>query len=222
LNIQNFTTEVHTERPEEYYPDQNAVGSIIEADKGNFQVNESVKQMLKLAEGMGDASMVQTIKRKYFPHPEKDRTYHYLPYHTDSSFEQIFLKEVLTLPEIESLGLEVYYNGDGPLTEFRIKCYRRNGEHWRYIGIYTPDFLIIQRKDGKIHKAIIVETKGSLYAQDRTFQQKREFMEKHFIGQNNDRFDYRRFEYLYLEDSMTEKERISTAHTAICNFFEGE
>ncbi len=222
LKIQNFTDEVHAERPEEYYPDQDTVGSIIEADKGSFQVNESVKQMLELAEGMGDASMVQTIRRKYFPHPEKDRTYHYLPYHTDSSFERLFLREILTLPEIESLGLEVYYNGDGPLTEFRIKCYHKSGEHWKYIGIYTPDFLIIQRKDGTIHKAIIVETKGSLYAQDRTFQQKREFMEKHFIGQNNDRYNYRRFDYLYLEDSMTETERIGAAHTAVCRFFEGE
>ena len=166
--------------------------------------------------------MVQTIKRQYFPHPEKDRTYHYLPYHTDSSFEQVFLHEVLTMPEIETLNLEVYFNGDGSLTEFRIKCYQQTDTQWKYIGIYTPDFLIIQRKDGEIHKAIIVETKGSLYAQDRTFKEKKAFMERDFIRQNNAKFGYQRFDYLYLEDSMTEKERIGATNAAICSFFEGE
>ena len=31
---------------------------------------------------------------------------------------------------------------------------------------FTPDFLIIKRKDGKIHKIIVVETKGEIYAND--------------------------------------------------------
>ena len=222
LNIQNFRPEISVISEEGYYPDQKTVGAIIEEDKGGSQADESLKKMLELAEKTGDASLVQTIRRKIFPHPEKDRTYHYLPYHTDSSFEQVFLHEVLTLPEIETLNLEVYFNGDGSLTEFRIKCYRQTDTHWKYIGIYTPDFLIIQRKDGKIHKAIIVETKGSLYAQDRTFKEKKAFMERDFIRQNNARFGYQRFDYLYLEDSMTEADRVGTTHTVICKFFEGE
>ena len=39
--------------------------------------------------------------------------------------------------------------------------------------MYTPDFLVVKRKDGEIHKAIIVETKGAIYANDPTFKDKR-------------------------------------------------
>ena len=222
LNIQNFRSEVSTSKSQEYYPDQETVEQVVNDDRNGTQADEQAKELLRLAESMGNTVLAESIRKQYFSAPIKDRTYHYLPYHTDSSFEQLFLSEILTLPEIEAFNLEVYFNGDGSMTEFRIKCYRQAGTQWKYIGIYTPDFLIIQRKDGKIHKAIIVETKGSLYAQDRTFKDKRAFMERDFIRQNNERFGYQRFDYLYLEDSMTDNERIGAAHTAICSFFEGE
>ena len=70
------------------------------------------------------------------------------------------------------------------LTEFKIKCYKHNGNKWQYLGMYTPDFLIIKRKDGKINKAIIVETKGEIYANDSMFKEKRSFMEQEFIKQS--------------------------------------
>jgi hypothetical protein len=159
------------------------------------------------------------LKGDYSSHPQKDRSFHYLPYRTDSEFEQTFLKEVLTLKEIESFGLEVYYNGDRAMTEFKIKCYKHSGTKWQYIGMYTPDFLIIKRKDGKIHKAIIVETKGKIYANDPTFKDKRSFMESEFTKQNNQQFGYDRFEYLYLEDVLPEKDRITLTHQKICEFF---
>ena len=143
-----------------------------------------------------------------------------MPYKTDSDFEQTFLKEVLTLKEIESLGLEVYYNGDRAMTEFKIKCYKHSKNKWQYIGMYTPDFLIIKRRDGKIHKAIIVETKGKIYSNDPTFKDKRSFMETEFTKQNNDKYGYDRFEYLYLEDSMSESDRIKLTHKKICEFFQ--
>lgn len=92
------------------------------------------------------------------------------------------------MPEIESIGLEVYYNGDRAMTEFKIKCYKRSGQKWIYVGMYTPDFLIIQRKNGKIHKAIIVETKGKIYANDPVFRDKRTFMEQEFSKHNNKAF----------------------------------
>ena len=76
-----------------------------------------------------------------------------------------------------TLDLEVYYNGDRAMTEFKIKCYKNNNGKWSYVGIYTPDFLIIKRKEGKIHKAIIVETKGDIYKNEPTFKDKRTFME---------------------------------------------
>lgn len=85
--------------------------------------------------------------------------------------------------------------------------------------MYTPDFLIIQRRDGKIHKALIVETKGRIYANDPTFKDKRAFVESEFLQQNNAAFGYKRFEYLYLEDTMLERERIVKTHEKICEFF---
>ena len=56
------------------------------------------------------------------------------------------------------------------MTEFKIKCYKKTSGKWNYIGIYTPDFLIIKRKDGVIHKVIVVETKGQIYAKDPVFK----------------------------------------------------
>ena len=103
-----------------------------------------------------------------------------MPYRTDSGFEQTFLREVLSFNIIEELGLEVYYNGDRAMTEFKIKCYKKTGDRWNYIGIYTPDFLIIKRKDGVIHKVIRLETKAHIYAKDPVFKDKKNFMEENF------------------------------------------
>ena len=87
--------------------------------------------------------------------------------------------------------------------------------------MYTPDFLILQRKDGKIHKIMIAETKGEIYANDLKFKDKKKFLETEFLRQNNAAFGYDRFEYLYLEDTMSEKDRLVLTQKTICNFFEG-
>ena len=63
---------------------------------------------MELAQELGQEDVLTMLRKKYTSHPQKDRSFHYLPYHTDSNFEQIFLREVLTFPEIERLGLEVY------------------------------------------------------------------------------------------------------------------
>jgi hypothetical protein len=47
-------------------------------------------------------------------------------------------------------------------------------------------------------------------------------METQFTKQNNDAFGYDRFEYLYLEDTLPEKERIVRTHNAITSFFKEE
>ena len=219
LNIANFTAEVTADRVEDYYPEQQIVKNIIADDEGKLQPDEKTKQMMQLAEETGQTAIVEMLKKQVTSHPQKNRSFHYIPYRTDSRFEQKFLEEVLTLKEIETLGLEVYYNGDRAMTEFKIKCYRQNRNKWQYIGMYTPDFLIIRRKDGKIHKIIIAETKGKLYAHDPTFTDKRRFMESQFTGQNNAQYGYNRFEYLYLEDSLPDSERIRLTHKKICEFF---
>lgn len=208
-----------TEKPEEYYPRQKTVENIILDDQGKLKMTKADSDMIALAESGGYLEIARQIKAKYYIHPGKDRSFHYLPYHTDSGFEQRFLQEVLSFPQLEQLGLEVYYNGDRAMTEFKIKCYKTDGSRWQYIGMYTPDFLILQRRAGKIHKAIIVETKGEIYANDPTFKEKRRFMETEFLRQNNKEFGYARFEYLYLEDTMPEPDQIVKAQETIIEFF---
>lgn len=220
LNISNFKSEIDTDNPDDYYPAQNVVENIVLDDKGKLKPDKKTQQMIQLAEETGNTTIAEMLKSQILSHPQKDRSFHYLPYKTDSNFEQTFLKEVLTLKEIESLGLEVYYNGDRAMTEFKIKCYKHSNGKWQYIGMYTPDFLIIKRLKGKINKAIIVETKGKIYSNDPTFKDKRKFMETEFTRQNNNMYGYDRFEYLYLEDSMSESDRIKLTHNKICDFFE--
>ena len=221
LNIANFTAEVRTVNPNIYYPEQTIVENIILDDKGKLKVNPKVQQLIQLAEETGNQAMADTLRKQNASHPHKNRSFHYLPYRTDSGFEQTFLKEILTFSEMESLDIEVYYNGDRALTEFKIKCYKKNGNKWIYIGLYTPDFLVIQRKNGQIHKVVIVETKGKIYANDPTFKDKRKFMETEFSKQNNIAFDYERFDYLYLDDTMSENDRIVATNKKITEFFGG-
>lgn len=220
LNIANFTQTVETERPQDYYPDQETVQKIVLDDQGKLKLDKKAQAMMELAQEMGQEDVLTMLRKKYSSHPQKDRSFHYLPYHTDSGFEQIFLREVLTFPEIERLGLEVYYNGDRAMTEFKIKCYKRSASAWQYVGMYTPDFLILQRKDGKIHKAMIAETKGEAYANDPKFKDKKAFVETEFLRQNNAAFGYARFEYLYLEDTLPERDRLVMTQRKICEFFQ--
>lgn len=219
LNIANFTATVSTTTPEDYYPKQDLVERIILDDKGKLKVDANTKKLMELAEATGNTAILEMLRKQSSSHPQKNRSFHYLPYRTDSTFEQTFLDQVLAMAEVENLDLEVYYNGDRAMTEFKIKCYKGDAGAWRYVGMYTPDFLIVKRKNGKIHKAVIVETKGAIYANDPTFKDKRSFMEREFTRQNNKAFGYERFEYLYLEDSFPEAERIRLTHEKICAFY---
>ena len=79
--------------------------------------------------------------------------------------------------------------------------------------------MVSKRKGGKIYKLIIVETKGKIYANDPTFKDKRCFMETQFVKHNNDKFGYGRFDYLYLEDSLPEKDIILKTYAKIKEFF---
>lgn len=219
LKVENLTSPVMTTEPEKFYPKQTEVKNIVDADKGILEIDPKTEQTIKLLREIGENGKADELSAKFLPMPQKDRSFHYLPYRTDSSFEQKFLTEVLKQSCVDDLHLEVYYNGDRALTEFKIKCYQRMATYWRYIGKYTPDFLIIRRKDGQIHQAIIVETKGAIYANDPTFKEKRSFMEGAFLEKNNQKFGYRRFNYLYLEDTLPENDRITATANAIKQFF---
>lgn len=211
-----------TDKPKDFYPDQKTVENIVLDDQGKLKMKPEIAAAIAALEadtGAVNRAIAYTLRKQNSAHPQKDRSFHYLPYHTDSGFEQTFLSEVLAFPQLEQLGLEVYYNGDGSMTEFKIKCYKQSGSRWLYIVMYTPDFLILRRKDGKIHKAIIVETKGEIYANDPVFKDKRRFTETEFLRQNNKVFGYARFDYLYLEDTLPEHDRIVIAQEKIKAFF---
>lgn len=219
LNITNFTSEIYTDSEKDYYPEQTIVENIIKDDKGKLKLNPKMEETIRFLESNGNKEMADKLRAQSSSHINKNRSFHYLPYHTGSSFEQTFLKEVLSFDELVKLGLEVYYNGDRSMTEFKIKCYKNKDNKWNYVGFYTPDFLIIQRKNNVIHKVIIVETKGDIYADDPEFKDKRKFMETEFLKQNNKAFGYNRFQYLYLEDTMSESNRLNITFDKIRDFF---
>lgn len=219
LKVENLTSPITTTEPGKFYPKQVEVKNIVAADNGDLNIDPRIEQTIRMLREIGENGKADELSAKCLSMPHKDRSFHYLPYRTDSSFEQKFLDEVLKQSCMDDLHLEVYYNGDRALTEFKIKCYQRMATYWRYIGKYTPDFLVIRRKNGRIHQAIIVETKGAIYANDPTFKEKRSFMEGAFLEKNNQKFGYRRFNYLYLEDTLSENERIDVTATAIKDFF---
>lgn len=200
----------------DFYPSQNDVKEIVDWDS-NPKDKELTKEQMGLIEQLRVQGLdVSGILPKKDPHPERIRTYHYLPYRFDSAFERSFLKEIL--PIISDRNLEVYFNGDDSLTEFRIRCFKRSGNHWSYIGYYFPDFLLIRRNaDGEIHQIAIIETKGEGFASK--FADKRRFMETEFVRKNNDKFGYRRFDFLYLEDTWSKEQRQQKILHTICNFF---
>ncbi|MFH1097204.1 MAG: DEAD/DEAH box helicase family protein [Candidatus Desantisbacteria bacterium] len=150
----------------------------------------------------------------------KDKTFHYLPYNfIQSRFELKFLQEVMSLASFIDNGLEIYYNGEKHITEFCIVCYEKKNDRWRRVGRYTPDFLVINRKDSGIYKILIVETKGSGFADQPEFKARRNFMESEFLKINNEKFGYSRFDYLYLPDSVTMNNNLLSFKSKIDTFF---
>ncbi len=138
------------------------------------------------------------------------------------------LQKALQLSDFKNKQLEIYYNGERGLTEFVINCFAKEGKYWKNIGKYTTDFLIIKRTEkdlsaaqqaGKIHKALLIETKGALYAEDKVFQKKKNYVETEFLKLNQEKFGYQRFDFLYLEDSKNMVANITKLNNKINNFF---
>ncbi len=215
LQIERLTSPV--EDSEKFFPDQQAVHEIMEWDEKPPQQELTAEQKAKIAEleALGiDVSALRNPKPD--PHPERSHTYHYLPYRFDSGLEKHFLSQEV-LPLIKEKALEVYFNGDDTLTDFKIDCYKRVGNSWRYIGRYVPDFLLLSRNEQKqIDKVIIIETKGEGFAAK--FKDRLDFMSE-FVKKNNDKFGYQRFDFLYLEDTITPEQRRHKTLAAIKNFF---
>ena len=207
--------EVSSAAVPSFMPSQSECHSIVDADKGDVASAEAIakiERQLAAAKADGDADDIAFFRAKLdkakVGRGVKDRTYHYLPYRTDSSFERRFFEEALNRAELADRDLEIYYNGDASLTEFRIRCYRRlppsrGVASWASVGEYTPDFLVLHRDkaSGAIDACLVVETKGALYARDPAFQQRRDFASGEFLNINASRSGIPRFQYLYLEET---------------------
>ncbi len=127
-----------------------------------------------------------------------DVTFNYAPYAFDSRYEADALLQLKKMAELR--GLEFYYNGyrNGSLQSLVIRT---------PYGTYTPDFLVLKRlpdipyrkqKDyasdagaGKIHRVLILETKGKKFY-DADFQAKEKFVKEVFC-KHNPHFSYRCF-----------------------------
>ena len=208
------------------YPNDQIVQDIL--DKDNSSNNKidfdslSKEELLKLVkenpEIFTEIGTKDSIELKM-----SDRTFHYLPYvFSQSAFEKKFLQTVLTLNKFNNSNLEVYYNGDHNISSFKIECYKSEDGKIKKIGLYTPDFLIIDRNNKTIHKVLIIETKGKGYRSQQEFIDRKEFVENDFIPFNNKKIGYTKFDYLYIEDSLSENEIISSLNDKIYSFFKEE
>lgn len=188
------------------YPDSETVKDILQADATNQTADQlqaariQAREMLRAQFGEAMAQSIATTLPPALAH--KDHTLHYLPYDFASSgFELQFLETVLGLGVFQDKRLELYYNGARGLTDFVIQCYAQTNGGWNRIGKYTPDFLILQRTAPEtIHKVLIVETKGSGFAEQKEFQARKKFVETEFLLLNRARFGYQKFEYLFIRD----------------------
>lgn len=215
LQIEKLTSPVDDDG--RYYPAQEEVHKIKEWDDNppKTEITEEVKILLEQLKALGQD--VSKLMPQQDPHPERNQTYHYLPYRFDSSLEKVYFSTEI-LPLIKDKNLEIYFNGDDTLTEFKINCYNKVGKQWHYIGKYVPDFLLLSRNtENQIDKVIIIETKGEVFAAK--FADKRKFMETEFVKKNNEKFGYRRFEFLYLEDTLTNEQRMQKTLQAMNDFF---
>jgi len=217
LLVEKLTNPIETFHPQSFTPEQYEVETIINDDMGKLQISDDVKKSIEIFRANGFEEEANKLEQKYTPNSDKDKTYHYLPYKTDSEFEIEFLNQILESKPFKNSDLEILYNGDEILTEFTIKTYKNNEFGWQYIGNYTPDFLILKRKSNKIYQVLVVETKGEGFAKN--FVDKKNFMEKFFVPKNNEKFGYGRFEFLYLQDNLTRPERIDITINKIEDFF---
>ena len=202
------------------YPSDVLTVKILDKDKENKNVNldelsrEELLKLIKL-KSLSDADEKELRV--------KDKTFHYIPYvFAQSSFEKEVLENILSIESFISDNLEVYYNGDRNIASFRIECYKNEKGKIKKIGFYTPDFLIIKRKEDEINKILIVEAKGKGFEKQPDFVDKKNYTENEFIKFNNKKYGYSKFDYLYIEQKLKETDRIRKINEKIKDFFKEE
>jgi type III restriction enzyme len=151
----------------------------------------------------------------------KSKTFHDLPYEQErngsNAFDLRILTDTLQLERLKDLNLEIYFADDRNLTGFIIDCFEEADGHWKNIGKYSPDFLIIRRqKKDKIYKILLVQTRRSV---SKVLQKKKEFVEKHFIHFNNKNSGYQRFDFICLVESAGRDQSIYQLTHRITRFF---
>lgn len=175
------------------------------------------------------------------PVQHRMNSFHYSPYNFGgsgaSNFEMRTLQMLFKLPAFQDLNLEIYYNGERGLSEFVIQCYKQtalvNGKaHWKNIGKYTTDFLIVQREATadkasskvrsqaqKLKRVLLLETKGKAWANDADFKDKKHFVETEFLRINAQKFGFPQFDFLYLQDDASEVQQVSSIERKLQTFF---
>lgn len=238
LIIQKLTPIAENNR---LYPSETETQKILAADKNPTQqqtndpqaIQKSYQEVISLMEKQGflNYELNYTLQQHInavTPSREvaaKEHTFHFLPYNfQQSSFEQKVLIEILDQQVFKKLNLEIYYNGERHLTEFSIDCYRKINHNYVKIGQYTPDFLIIQRNNTQnksdIYKILILETKGKGFAEQPAFLYRKEFIETDFLRLNNEKFNYKRFDFILLEETSKPAESIKILTDKITDFFD--
>lgn len=201
------------------YPERKHIDRILELDRNDASLEVNTPQIRQAYNTLKETMTVQGLENFvptwdsfYQEHnlpPEvtiKNHTYHYLPYNFGgsgaSNFEKDMLQATINLKTFQDNKLEIYYNGERGLTEFVIDCFYKSGKQWKNAGKYTTDFLIVKRnKEKAIHKILLLETKGAIYANDEVFKHKKKYIESEFLKLNQEKFNYKRFDFLYIETS---------------------
>ena len=211
LKVNALKSPIEVSKSAIYTPSQEKVAEIIRQDSKPVEtISEEVRKYL-IEHGLPLPDVEKSVN---------DRTYHYLPYHLDSTLEDDYLNSVIGYLKSKE-SVEFYFNGDDTLTDFCIRCYTKRGRVWKLDGNYYPDFLMLTRNsDNTINKVIIIETKGEGFAGK--FVPRKQFMEESFIKLNNDKIGYPRFDFLYIEDTLTKEERLQKTITKINTFLLNE
>ena len=210
------------------YPSEADTAKIREMDETGQTTYQYVQAQRAKLEAVRETMKAQGLDPNLFTLPaaepttaveNKDRSFHFTPYNFDSGFERDFLEQALTHKSLRERGLELYFNGAGELTEFRIECFARQPYGWNKVGKYTPDFLLVERRAGAIHRALIIETKGKGFADQPEFKARRAFVQDEFLKMNEKKFGYARFDYLYLSDADPMPSNLNKLCKAAQDFF---
>lgn len=222
LSIKDITS-IECENIELQYPNDIIVKEILDKDNGiNNKIDLaslSKEELINLAKTNPEA-LTGSVKDESLELSLCNRTFHYIPYvFKQSEFEKNFMSDLLRLNRFKSSDLEVYYNGDHNISSFRIECFKTEDRKTKKIGLYTPDFLVIERKDNKINKVLIIETKGKGFRSQQEFIDRKNYIEKEFIPFNNKKLGYKKFDFLYIEDTLKENEISDILNNKIHEFF---